>query len=302
MRTNLRGVVVGASTLLGKELIEELNTSETAWDLCLADTGESSGQLVAGGDEALVVQPLSPGIFESRDVAFFAAEPQTTRSHWREAQTAGAAVIDLTTALESEPGAVVRSPWIPGSVIPPTNTAVVIPAHPAAIMLGIVASRLACCVQSSAPRGHRARTRVATGKQRTRRDASADSEPPRVPLTPAGGLRCSGRIQPADRPGWSSQSGHGRDRIHHPPPSQSNRRRIDRIFRDATTCAGACLSRLHYVRLRAALRKCRRHYSPARSPRRSRSSHESPRGSAQQSECCAGAGHSNRTHRRVPQS
>ncbi len=143
MRTNLRGVVVGASTLLGKELIEELNTSETAWDLRLADTGESSGQLVAGGDEALVVQPLSPGIFESRDVAFFAAEPQTTRSHWREAQTAGAAVIDLTTALESEPGAVVRSPWIPGSVIPPTNTAVVIPAHPAAIMLGIVASRLA---------------------------------------------------------------------------------------------------------------------------------------------------------------
>ena len=80
MATNLRGVVVGASTLLGKELIEELNTSETAWDLRLADTGESSGQLVAGGDEALVVQPLSPDIFEARDVAFFAAEPQTTRS------------------------------------------------------------------------------------------------------------------------------------------------------------------------------------------------------------------------------
>jgi aspartate-semialdehyde dehydrogenase len=143
MAKNLRGVVVGASTLLGKELIEELNTSETTWDLRLADTSDSSGQLVAGGDEALVVQPLSPEIFGTCDVAFFAADSQTTRTHWREAQTAGAAVIDLTSALESEPGAIVRSPWIPGSPAPSTNRPVVIPAHPAAVMLGVVASRLA---------------------------------------------------------------------------------------------------------------------------------------------------------------
>src|ERR1700748_3053382 len=74
MATNLRGVVVGASTLLGKELIEELNTSETGWDLRIADTGDTSGQLLAGGDEALVVQSLTPDIFEARDVAFFTAE------------------------------------------------------------------------------------------------------------------------------------------------------------------------------------------------------------------------------------
>jgi len=143
MATNHRAVVVGASTLLGKELIEELNTSETPWDLRLADTGDSSGQLVAGVDEALVVQPLSPDIFNARDVAFFAAEPETTRTHWREAKAAGDAVVDLTAALESEPDAVVRSPWILGSPAPPTNTPVVISAHPAAVMLGIVASRLA---------------------------------------------------------------------------------------------------------------------------------------------------------------
>jgi aspartate-semialdehyde dehydrogenase len=143
MVTNLRGVVIGASTLLGKELIEELKTSETAWDLRLADTGDPGGQLVAGGDEALVIQPLSPDIFEARDIAFFAAEPEATRTHWREAQTAGAAVIDLTAALESQPGAVVRSPWIPGSVAPSTSTPLVVPAHPAAVMLGVVGSRLA---------------------------------------------------------------------------------------------------------------------------------------------------------------
>ncbi len=124
MTTNLRGVVVGASTLLGKELIEELNTSETAWDVRLADTGDTSGQLVAGGDEALVVQPLSPEIFDARDVAFFAAEPpQITRAHWREAKSAGVAVVDLTAALEMEPGAIVRSPWIPRAPHPRQSTA-----------------------------------------------------------------------------------------------------------------------------------------------------------------------------------
>ncbi len=142
MATNLRGVIVGASTLIGKELIEELNTSETPWDLRLADTSDTSGQLVAGGDEALVVQPLRPEIFEARDVAFFAAEPQTTQAHWQEAQTAGAAVIDLTAALESQAGAVIRSPWIPGNPAPSIKISVVIPAHPAAVMLGVIASRL----------------------------------------------------------------------------------------------------------------------------------------------------------------
>jgi aspartate-semialdehyde dehydrogenase len=142
MAANLRGVVVGAATLLGKELIEELNTSERGWDLRLGDTGDSSGHLVAGGDEALVVQPLTPDIFETRDIAFFAAEPETTRTHWQEAKTAGAGVVDLTAALESEPGAMIRSPWIPRSPALSTSTPVVIPAHPAAVMLGIIASRL----------------------------------------------------------------------------------------------------------------------------------------------------------------
>jgi aspartate-semialdehyde dehydrogenase len=142
MATNLRAVIVGASTLLGKELIEELNTSEPSWELRLADTPDASGQLVAGGDEALVVQPLTPDIFESCDIAFFAADPQITRTHWREAQAAGATIIDLTSALENEAGVVIRSPWI-ASRSAPASAAAVIPAHPAAAMLSIVASRLA---------------------------------------------------------------------------------------------------------------------------------------------------------------
>ncbi len=142
MAITLRAVIVGASTLLGKELLDGLNSSHPDWDLRLADTPDSSGQLVAGGDEALVVQPLTPDIFEVRDIAFFAADPQITRAHWREARNAGATVIDLTAALQDEPGAAVRSRWIetPGGAN--SSAAIIIPAHPAAVMLGVIASRL----------------------------------------------------------------------------------------------------------------------------------------------------------------
>src|SRR4029077_7933573 len=114
MANTLGAVIVGASTLLGKELIDELNNSETKWDLRLVDADDSGGQLIAGGDEALVVQPMTPDVFDGRDVAFFADSEPTTRAHWREAQMAKADVVDLTGALEREQGALVRSPWIAG--------------------------------------------------------------------------------------------------------------------------------------------------------------------------------------------
>ena len=37
MANTLRAVIVGASTLLGKELVGELNSSGTEWDFGLAD-------------------------------------------------------------------------------------------------------------------------------------------------------------------------------------------------------------------------------------------------------------------------
>lgn len=142
MANTLRGVIVGASTLLGKELVEELNSSGADWDLRLVDATDPGGQLVAGGDEALVIQPLTPDVFEGRDVAFFAESVPTTRAHWREAQMAKAVVIDLTGGLEREQVAIVRSPWIAGGRAPDARTTVVVPAHPAAVMLGVVGSNL----------------------------------------------------------------------------------------------------------------------------------------------------------------
>ena len=135
-----RGVVVGASTLVGRELIEELGSSQ-AWDLRLADVAGSTGQFVAGGDQALIIQPLSPDIFEGREVAFFTADSKITRAHWKEAKAAGAVVIDLSGSLEPEPDAVVRCPWI-GDAAAPASATIIVPAHPAAVILGLIASRL----------------------------------------------------------------------------------------------------------------------------------------------------------------
>lgn len=142
MADTLRAVIIGASTLLGKELIDELNSSERVWDIRLADATEAGGQLVAGGEEPLIVQSLTPDVFDGRDVAFFAESTATTRAHWREAKTANAAVVDLTGALEKEPGTLVRCPWIVDGKVPDRRTSIVAPAHPAAVMLGVVGSRL----------------------------------------------------------------------------------------------------------------------------------------------------------------
>jgi hypothetical protein len=67
----LRGVVVGALSLQGKELIEELtNAKSLAWDLTLLDSEESGGQITSAGDEALVIQPITAEAFVGIDVAF----------------------------------------------------------------------------------------------------------------------------------------------------------------------------------------------------------------------------------------
>jgi aspartate-semialdehyde dehydrogenase len=137
-----RGVIVGASTLLGKELAEELSTAQPAWDLHLADASDAEGQIVAAGDEPLLVQPLRPESFGHGDVVFFADEVATTRTHWMEAKKAGASVVDLTAGIEGESGVLMRSPWVDGGPSPDVKTTAVVPAHPAAVMMGVVTTRL----------------------------------------------------------------------------------------------------------------------------------------------------------------
>ena len=139
----LRGAVVGASTLLGKELAEELNASTTvAWDLRLLDGADAGGQITSAGDEALVIQPVSVEAFAGLDVVFFAGDAVTAQEHWKAAQAAGASIVDLTGALEGMPGVVVRSAWSEASAGPDLATVAVVAAHPMAALLALVEARL----------------------------------------------------------------------------------------------------------------------------------------------------------------
>ena len=145
----LRAAIVGASTLLGKELADELNAAATvAWDIklldaALADAGVTGGQMTAAGDEVLLIQTIEPGAFDGMDVVFFAGDAATTRKHWKEAKAAGAKIVDLSGALDDEPGVLVRCALLDAAErVAADVVQVVVAAHPAAVMLALVMTRL----------------------------------------------------------------------------------------------------------------------------------------------------------------
>ncbi len=141
-----RVAIVGAATLKGKELKEVLaeRNFPTA-DTRLLDDDESLGQLESVGDEVTFIQSVLPEHFDKVDFAFFASESQFTQRNWKLAKQAGAVVVDLSYALEDEPGSVVRAPWIERElgVQPPPEleSATTVIAHPAAMVLGLLLLR-----------------------------------------------------------------------------------------------------------------------------------------------------------------
>src|SRR5271163_3981427 len=112
--TNLyRVAIVGAAALKGKEVAEILRERNfPALDVRLLDDDESLGRLEAVGDEMNFIQSIRSEQFERVDFAFFAADPRSTRSNWKVANDLGDTIVDLTYALEGEPGASIRSTWI----------------------------------------------------------------------------------------------------------------------------------------------------------------------------------------------
>ncbi len=138
-----RVAIVGATTLLGKELAEELSgASNAVWDITLLDDEGAGGTIAAAGDEAMVIQPIAADSFVGVDAVFFAGEGSTALQFWKAAHSAGAAIVDLTWALEGQPDVQVRSPLVEGAALPDLTTIAEVSAHPAAIMLALAAARL----------------------------------------------------------------------------------------------------------------------------------------------------------------
>jgi aspartate-semialdehyde dehydrogenase len=148
MSTEYRIAVVGASTLLAKELKESLSESPLAGaSFVLLDVAEAQGQLDQVGDEVTVVQALEDNSFEDVDFTFFAGTEEITQRYWRKALAAGSTVLDLTGALDEEPGVLVRAPWLNGGTgsgfgSPDLLTKAVVPANAAALTLALVLEKL----------------------------------------------------------------------------------------------------------------------------------------------------------------
>ncbi len=143
---SFRVAIVGAATLKGKEVADVLSERNfPSRDVRLLDDNESLGQLEAVGDEASFVQAVSADQLENVDFTFFASDEKFTRNHWQMARRVGSAIVDLSYALEDEPGATVRAPWVERELgrpaAPELQPAPVVTAHPAAIVLALLLLR-----------------------------------------------------------------------------------------------------------------------------------------------------------------
>jgi aspartate-semialdehyde dehydrogenase len=150
--------IVGAASLRGKELNDALSESAfSSADFLLMDDDTALGQLESVGDEVTFIQRIEPSSFVGVDFAFFAGSEEVTRKHWHTAQKAGASIVDLSYALESEPKVLVRAPWVQDETreevngkaphadapqaAPDLQTPAVVPAHPTAVALALLLLR-----------------------------------------------------------------------------------------------------------------------------------------------------------------
>ena len=147
-----RIAIVGASSLAGKELSDALSESSfAASSFTLLDEDRVHGQIAAAGDEISFIHKIDASSFEGMDLVFFAGDADVAKRFWKSAREAGAAIIDLTSGLETEEGVLIRSPWVAaaskgsGGGVADLNleTSVVVSAHPVSVMLALVAAKVA---------------------------------------------------------------------------------------------------------------------------------------------------------------
>lgn len=115
-----RVAIVGASSLLGKELKQVLEDRNfPASDIVLLDEGVMAGTLTEAAGEPTFIRALEEDSFEGARFVFFAGSASEASRNWPSAVRAGASVIDLTGAAGSDPQAQRRIPAL-RAVLPPS--------------------------------------------------------------------------------------------------------------------------------------------------------------------------------------
>jgi len=139
--------LVGGETLLAKEVRTVLEESKPAPRIQLIFSAvEGSSLLAADADEPVVMLPLNAQSLEGAKVALLAGSAASSRRAFKIDTQGGPVLIDLVGALEDRPEARLRAP----SAEPPgmesgtsPNQAIHVIAHPAAISLTLLLSRIA---------------------------------------------------------------------------------------------------------------------------------------------------------------
>lgn len=147
-----RVAIVGAGSLKGKDVAEVLEQRNfPSSEIKLLDDDEATGKLEAVKDEMTFIQSIRAEQFNKIDFTFFASDADSTRRNWKQASKAGSSIVDLSFALESEPGSVVRAPWIERqleqTITPELAPVPVVAADPVAVALALLILR----VNSAAP-------------------------------------------------------------------------------------------------------------------------------------------------------
>lgn len=133
--------LVGSETLLGKEIREVFGETSLGDHLrLLASDGEEAARIADIGGEPAVLSKLDPEELEDAAALILAGTAESS-SLALEANPKGI-VIDLTGATEDDPDARVRAPQIEDGDYEPDLDGPQIAAHPAALAIALVLTRL----------------------------------------------------------------------------------------------------------------------------------------------------------------
>jgi aspartate-semialdehyde dehydrogenase len=137
--------VVGGDSLLARELRELIGESKPAPRMQLISASTDGTALLAAEDEeAVVMVPLSAESLVGARVAFLAGSHASSRRALKINPAGGPRLIDLTGALEEQPDARLRAPLAEVSGdLPAKDSSIQVIAHPAAIALAALLSRIA---------------------------------------------------------------------------------------------------------------------------------------------------------------
>jgi aspartate-semialdehyde dehydrogenase len=138
--------VVGGETLLAKEVRAVLEESKPAPRVQLISAAAEGLALIEADedqDEALMMTPLNAQSLKGAKAVFLAGSPASSRRALKVNPPGGPALIDLAGALEEQPRARLRAPSAEPAALEHDSGPIQVIAHPAAIALALLLSRVA---------------------------------------------------------------------------------------------------------------------------------------------------------------